>query len=121
MKSDYRPLVLGVLIVLLISRTWSSGTNAPGQIDKATYVYEKDDNSVPRPVQAALKELNERGIEATAIDDDVRTGTGGVPAQYKIALLEATNLPSLVIQAGDRVVMVVDDPRTESDVMDAVQ
>jgi len=121
-KTDYRPLVLLVLVVLLVGRNfgWPGGT-VPGEIDRVTYVYEKDDNSVPRPVSAALQKLNKQGITATALDDDVRNGTGGVPEQYRIALTEATDLPALVVQSGDRVILVVDDPQTESDVMSVIK
>jgi len=118
-RRDYRPIVLLVLAVLLVGRNagWPGGSVVPGKVDKVTYVFEKNDNSVPRPVQAALRKLNEQGVEATAIDADVRTGTGEVPGQYRIALAEATDLPALVVQAGERVILVVDDPQTESDVM----
>jgi hypothetical protein len=79
-----------------------------------TYVYEKDQSSPPRDVQAALRGLNEVGILATALDDDARTGDGSVPEQYKIALAAAEGkVPCLVVQAGDKVLRVIENPTAE--------
>lgn len=89
----------------------------------ATFVYEKDDHAVPSPVSFALSKLNkERGIVATAIDDDVVDGTGDMPEQYKTPIAEArkAGLPTLIVMAGNEVVKVVKNPTTEQAVLEAV-
>ena len=89
----------------------------------ATYVYEKDNGSVPPPVLAALNRLNrEKQIVATTFDDDTTDGTGAVPDQYKVPLEAATKagLPSLVVTADKVVLKVVKSPTTEEQVWGAV-
>lgn len=115
MRRDFRPLILIVLAVLVLMRSTSGGgVISPGTTTQVTYVYEKDQSSPPRAVQAALRALNEAGILATALDDDARTGEGEVPEQYKVALEAAKGkLPCLVIQAGDKVLKVIEKPTAE--------
>lgn len=93
------------------------------EVTAAPYIYEKDRGTPPAPVLAALNRLNrERGIKATAIDKHVTDGTGDTPEQYKaaVAAAKANGLPALVVMAGNEVVKVVSDPRTEEAVMEAV-
>jgi hypothetical protein len=91
-------------------------------VTRVTYVYEKDQTQIPPQVAAALMELNKRGIQATEYEDDNKTGAGTVPEQYKTALAKAKEkgLPALVAESPAGVV-VVHDPRTSSDVFDAVK
>lgn len=89
----------------------------------ATYVYEKDSHTLPSAVLAALNRLNrERKIVATAIEADVRDGTGDVPEQYKVPLAAAkeAGLPALVVTGSKGVIRVVKSPTTEQQVLDAV-
>jgi len=84
-----------------------------------TYVYEKDQNTPPAAVLSGLDRLNrEKKLRATIFEQDTRDGDGDVPDQYKVALAEAkkTGLPSLIVTAGERVIKVVKDPKTEEDV-----
>ena len=118
MQRDFRPLVLVVLLVLVTLRSGGGGIISPhsGKVTQATYIYEKDESVPPRDVQAALRDLNANGILAAAIDDDVVNGDGDVPEQYKIALAAAAGkIPCLVVQAGDKVLKVIEDP-TAADV-----
>ena len=96
----------------------------PSRIDKVVYVYEKDDNVIPKPVAFAMQRLNDeyKDVVATEFEEDTLDGNDEIPDQYKIALAAArkAGLPALVIQAGDKVVKVVKKPETEADVMDAV-
>ena len=94
------------------------------KIVSATYVFEKDDTAVPAPVMATLDKLNrERGIVATVFDDDVVDGTGQTPDQYKPAVTAAkqVGLPALVTVDDKGVTRAVKDPKTETDVLEAVK
>jgi hypothetical protein len=88
----------------------------------ATYVYEKDDMTIPSGVMAALDKLNARGIVATTFEDDTTDGSGDVPEQYRVALAESKTqgVPLLVVQAGERVIRTVKAPTTETQVLEAV-
>lgn len=89
----------------------------------ATYIYEKDQGGIPAPVAAALDKLNRRTpkVLATTFERNTVDGSGEVPEQYRIALDAAKELPSLVVQAGEKVLAVVKNPKTEADVLGAVQ
>lgn len=91
---------------------------------QVTYIWEKDQNSVPRPVSLALRKLNEQGILATEFEEDSTvdgTPGGRVPSQYVVALKAARDagLPALVVQSGATVLRVVKAPATEEQVMEA--
>lgn len=96
-------------------------------LPKATaviYVYEKDQHSPPRAVQAALDRINAAGsVVASIFEQDATSGTGQVPAQYRAALAaaKAAGLPCLVVTAGDQVLRVVTNPQTEADVSEALK
>lgn len=95
------------------------------KVTAVTYVYEKDDAAIPRPVQAALNKLHAAGggVVASLFEDDSTTGTGQVPRQYQAALKAAreAGLPCLVVLSGDDVVRTVKAPTTESQVMEAAK
>jgi hypothetical protein len=89
-----------------------------------TFIYEKDQHEVPKPVLSALNKINrEKKIVASILEADTTDGTGQVPAQYVVALAAAkkTGLPCLVVTAGDVVLSVTKDPKTEDSVLKAVQ
>lgn len=90
----------------------------------ATYVYEKDSGGVPSHVLTGLNRLNrEKKIVATLYEDDTPDGSGEVPEQYKVPLKAAQDagLPALVVTAGNVVLKVVKAPKTEAELMEAVQ
>jgi hypothetical protein len=98
----------------------------PSQPKRVTYVYEKDQSTVPRPVALALQKLNDAspgGCIATEFEEDTVTGDGTVPEQYKLALAAAKKegLPALVVEVGGKVVKVVRAPTTAKQVEDAVK
>ena len=98
----------------------------PSGVDRVTYVYEKDNTIIPKPVAYALQKLNEdetAGILASEFEQNTTDGNGEIPDQYKIALETAkeAGLPALVVQSGDRVVKVVKNPTTEEHVTEAVK
>lgn len=95
---------------------------APAKVDRVTYVHNKKD-VLPSGVMAALNELNAKGILATSFPDDTTDGNGEVPDQYKIALpaAKASGIPSLVVQAGDKVLRTVKAPTTKAQVLEAAQ
>lgn len=70
---------------------------------QATFVYEKDTANISGPVSAGLQELNKQGILTGLFEKDVKSGTGNVPAQFKVASEAAKELPVVVYQAGDSV------------------
>lgn len=88
-----------------------------------TYVYEKDQQPVPRPVQAALNKLHAAGggVVASLFEDDSTNGGGTVPQQYQVPLKAAreAGLPCLVVTAGDVVLRVLKSPTTEAEVLEA--
>lgn len=91
----------------------------PIKVTAATYIYEKDDGSVPPPVLSALDKLNRQGVMATSFEED----TLPVPMQYEAALPMArqTGLPSLVVSAEGVVLRVVKAPTTEEQVLEAAK
>lgn len=96
----------------------------PSPATAVTYVFEKDQHSPPRAVQAALDRINAAGsVVASIFEQDSTSGTGQVPAQYRAALAaaKAAGLPCLVVTAGDQVLRVVKNPQTEADVTEALQ
>lgn len=111
-------LLLGVRLPSLPNVSWPTTTKATA----ATYVYEKDDHAIPSAVSAALNTLNRQGILATTFEVDTTDGTGDVPDQYKAALAAAKDagLPTLIVTAGDKVLRVVKNPKSEAEVIGAV-
>lgn len=95
---------------------------APAKVDRVTYV--RDEKApVPAGVSAALAELNMQGILATEFPDDATDGDDDVPDQYKIALPAArtSGIPSLVVQAGDKVLRTLKEPKTKEQVLEAAK
>lgn len=88
-----------------------------------TYVYEKGMNGVPNYVQAAINKLNHQGFTASNHEVDVTDGEEQVPDQFKVAVAAAkeAGLPSVVSTAGDKVVKVVKEPKTEDEVLGVVK
>lgn len=123
-------LVLVVLFLALVMVSQQEGCDNPldpvSDVDRVTYVYEKDDTVVPKPVAFALQKLNEdaaKGIIASEFEKDTLNGNGQIPEQYKIALEAAkgAGLPALVVQAGEKVVKIVKNPSTEEHVAEALK
>ena len=88
-----------------------------------TYVYEKDQHALPSPVLAALNKINrEKGVIATVFEIDTKSGTREIPAQYRatVAAAQQVGLPVLIVQAGDKVLKSVKDPKTEASVLENV-
>lgn len=93
------------------------------KVRRITYVYEKDQNQVPKPVAAALQAINADGsVVATEFEEDSVDGTGETPDQYKKALefSKKIGLPSMVIEYDSGEPKVIKDPKTEKEVMEAV-
>ena len=95
------------------------------KVTAVTYVYEKDQAAIPRPVSAALQTINADTpqIVATEFERDTVNGFDQIPEQYAIAREAAikNGLPCLVVQAGDSIVRIVSDPQTEADVKEAIR
>lgn len=113
-----RNTAIVLLLLLLLAGSYSPGPATSG-IDRVTYVYEKNEGAVPRPVSYSLAELNKiGGIIATELEVDPETGLGGIPTQDKIAVdaAKTAGLPALVVQQGEKVVNVAKSPLTVADV-----
>ena len=96
------------------------------KVTQITYVYEKSLHSLPREVQSTISKLNiERkgeGFLATWFEQDVTDGTGQLPAYVSVAADAAKGqIPCLVVQAGDTVLRVVKNPKTEAEIREAVK
>jgi hypothetical protein len=117
----YLPLLLAAMVLVfsdLPSVPWLPSITT--KATAATYVH-KVKTPIPDAVSAGLSKLNDKGITATHYAKDTTDGAGEVPDQYKAAAAAATELPSLVVQAGDRVLRVVKSPTTEEQVLEAAQ
>lgn len=125
--SPLRLRLFGALLLIGAAvLAFGDGISVPGLSTKptaVTYVYEKDQTAVPNPVLAVLNELNRQNIVATTFEEDTVDGSGETPDQYKAALAAAREkgLPALVATAGDRVLKVVKDPKTEPEAREVVQ
>lgn len=95
---------------------------APVKVTAVTYVHDEK-VVIPAGVSAALAELNLQGIVATAFPDDATDGDEQVPDQYKIALPAAKTIgiPSLVVQAGDKVLRTLKAPTTKEQVLEVAK
>lgn len=122
--------VLVLLCCLLLVAPWRGCElpSVPGlpsfvapKVTAVTYVHDEK-AVIPSGVSAALNELNSRGIMATAYPDDASDGDDQVPDQYKVTLpaAKAAGIPSLVVQAGERVLGTVKEPTTKAQVLEAV-
>ncbi len=118
-----------VLIVVLLAAAAVQGRGCrlplpeTAKATAATYIYEKDQHTIPSPVLVALNKLNRAGLVATTHEVDSTDGTGEVPDQYKVPVEAAkqAGLPALVVTADKKVLRVVKDPKTEEQVLEAVK
>lgn len=98
--------------------------NKPSEITSVVYVYEKDDGAIPSEIHTAIEKLNrEKNILASLFEQDTIDGNGQTPLQYKKALEAAKikGVPSLVVISGSNVVTVFKNPKTEKEVLEAIQ
>lgn len=108
-------LIILAVAWLLLSR--GGGVGPLSKPDFVTYVHAAR-TDVPSEVRVALDKLNMReGI--TASDYPVTAGEP-TPEQYKIAAGASSDPPFLVVQAKAKVLKVVQDPKTEKQVLEAV-
>lgn len=86
------------------------------KVSAATYVVER--GTIVHPaVQAAINDLNRKGILATLVYASTTDGTGEGPAQYKAAIAAAkeAGLPALVtLNAEHKVIKTTRNPTTQS-------
>jgi len=126
-----KAIAVGFFVVAALACAWPF-VGTPGlpsilpahRVTAVTYVYEKDDGGVPSGVTAALDKLNEQGIVATSVDDDIVSPvTGTTPKQYVevIPAARAAGLPALVSVADGVVAQVIKSPTTESQVLEAAR
>ncbi len=127
MNINQRQVAAGLLLALLLYSSQNQGcTISPPSrnVTQITYVYEKDQGAVPPAVTYALRQVNETTqVAATAFEKDQRDGDGQIPDQYQVALAAATEagMPCLVVQVGDDVWEIVDNPQAEDDVLGVLE
>jgi hypothetical protein len=111
---------LAILLVLWFLLQGGGGSSA---LTAAVYIHEKDDTPVPSAVRAAISQLNSQGLLATEYEEDTTDGTDDVPAQYKLPLEAAkkAGLPAMVFLAKDKVAKVLKDPKTDTEILEAVK
>lgn len=122
MKGVLNTVCLFLLLVIILDIDWDWKI-APSRADTVAVVYESSD-IIPEPyVTGALNKLNEAGFQTRVFDQDITTGDGEVPLHIKEAIKAATNngLPSLVVLGGGKVISVQDLPKTEQQIVEAVQ
>lgn len=116
--------LISILLLAFLLMSANGGLIIPTlqEVTQVTYVYEKDQNAVPRPIAFALSQLNAQGILATPFEQDTVDGDNQIPEQYSVALAagKEAGLPCLVVQSGDHVLRVVANPKTEQDVIGAL-
>jgi len=92
----------------------------PQSVARVTYVYEKDDGSLPVGVVEAFHEINAAGdIIASEFEQNTVDGDGEVPQQYQTALAQAKDagLPAAVIEYADGSVAVIQAPTTKEQIL----
>ena len=108
--------------VLLSARWLPPVVSQPAIATSAVYVYEKDDGAVPPAVAAGLNRLNrEKKLFAVAVEDDDLDGKDRELSVYRTQIEAArkVGLPALVVMAGDKVLRVVQAPKTDAEVVEA--
>lgn len=134
MTITLRPRQLAGLLLIAFAIYWQVYGPAialPGsKLTAAVYVYEKDQGEVPPGVKVGLNRLNRDKMPANATSDFKAFGfeqnsTDGyeTPEQCKIPLAEAkkVGLPAFVVMAGDKAHKVKKSPKTEAEILEAVQ
>ena len=115
-RSHHLLLLLAVLLLLMPSGS------AAGKIDQVTYVGELRTNPIPAAVTVGLQLLTKHGIRASQLDAGATDAGGEIPDQYAVAMAAAAGrMPCLVVQAGERVVRIVEGPTTTDEVLEAAK
>lgn len=119
-------LVVALVGLLYLSAGQQQGCSLVSSPPTAVvYTYEKDDGTPPAAVSSGLNKLNHLTppIIATVDEVDTKSGSGGIPDQYKISrpAAKAVGLPALVVLAKDKVLRTVKAPTTEEQVLAAVK
>ena len=109
-RSHHLLLLLAVLLLLLPSGT------ASGKIDQVFYIYETSETSEPPYIAAAIRQLDDLGLDARAFDAD-RDNANLQPA---IAAARAAGLPSLVLLSDYSVVRAIEPPADVEGFLEAV-
>ena len=109
-RSHHLLLLLAVLLLLLPSGT------ASGKIDQVFYIYETSETSEPPYIAAAIRQLDDLGLDARAFDAD-RDNQNLQPA---IAAARAAGLPQIVLLIDYRVIKTMPPPGTVEAVLEAV-
>ncbi len=90
------------------------------KVSQITYVFAKERADPPSEITQVLTELGKQeGVHVGQIDHEARTGSGNFPSQYLVARDAAKNagLPALVFQASDKVLLTMQNPKTQDAVL----
>jgi hypothetical protein len=112
-----------LLLLFVLYLMFQGGGGGSSKPTAATYFYEKDSTAIPSVIEAAIDQINRLGIKASIEDDDVQDGSGDIPLQYKLALpaAQAAGLPCFVTYTKDKVLKVIKDPKTDTELLEAVK
>jgi len=116
--------LINIACIFVILVLWSDGGNPlVSKPDTVAVVYESSDDIPAAYVTGALNKLTADGLQARIFDKDVVTGGGEVPSQIKDAITAANDngLPALVVLSNGKVISVQDLPKTEQQIVEAVQ
>lgn len=96
----------------------------PSKVTRVTYIYEKDNNPIPKYIEKALQLINGEysGVVASIFEQNTTNLRGETPTQYQISLEAAkkAGIPCLVIQYADKTTKVL-SPKTVEEVMEEVK
>ena len=114
MKRILNTIVFALLLIAVL------GVPAPAP-SMVVVVYESSESPLDPYVVGALKELSVEGLQTRMIDRDVITGGGEVPSQVQVAISSATQLPSLSLLSGDKLISSQPLPATYEGILEAVR
>jgi hypothetical protein len=110
-RSHHLLLLVAILLLLMPSGS------ASGTIDQVFYIYETSETSEPPYIAAAIRQLDDLGLDARAFDAD-RDNASLQPA---IGAARAAGLPQIVMLSGYRVIRTMPPPGTVEAVLEAVK
>jgi hypothetical protein len=89
----------------------------------AIYFYEKDQTAIPSFVRSALNKINRQGVDAVEYEIDTRGKNGEIQPRFKVAHERAVKegVPVLIVMSGDTVAKVIKSPKSEDEMLGAIQ
>jgi len=123
MKSIINTICIMALLIVAFDTDWSVVNLDTEKADTVCVIYESSE-TLPEPyVTGALFKLKAEGLETRIFDKDIVTGEGKAPESLEKAIDAAINngLPAIVVLSRGKVIDVVNLPKTESEIIEAVK